>query len=242
MPQRSPHLILLLGLALAAVIGLLAVNYFVALRLLRLEQGDEAFSRLSRSLGPVETPLAFSVEGLNLDHPSVARFSESVGLDASVRKTLPESHPLSIDLEWILAANPYPPTLDELRGSLPPHISFGYLNSEGEFHQITSFGGEADTTPSILTPKARGEQTGYGDFFVYYIFHLKRESATDESPSLSSIDITNVDWSSYAGGSYNGFEEIEFTIVATVAEVAVLVFILLGALWARRRRRLRMPG
>lgn len=238
MLKGKRHLLVLMGVALVAVAALVALNYSVAVALLRLEDGDEMFDRLSRSVEPVETPLAFSVGGIEPDHPSVGRFSESVGLTAAMRRGLPETHPQLIDLPWILAASPYPPTLDEIQGPEPPHLSFGYLGGDGDFHQVTFFGGEADTTPSVLTPKARRDKTGHGDFFVRYAFQLRRPGSAVELASLSSVDIMNVDWSSYAGGSYNGFEEIEFTIVATTIEVALLVLVSLGALWARRRRRL----
>jgi len=228
-------------LALAACVLLVFANYFIARELLGLEDPGEGLSRLAPRLEPVETPLAFDVGGMGSDLTSVTRFAERFGLDRPAMEALPAKHPLSVDLGWILARNPYPPTLAELRGSSPPYISFGYMDVGGAFHQVTSFGGEADTTPSVLTPKARGRATGHGDYFVHYLFHLRRPPSTTEAASQPAIQIMQIDWSTYAGGSYNGFEEIRFTLVATGLELALLLFVL-GAVWMRRRKRQEQGG
>jgi len=236
---RSRSLMILLALAGLAL--LVFANYLIARELLGLEAPGKGLSRLAPRLEPVGTPLAFDIEGLESDHPSVTRFAERFGLDRPAMEALPATHPLSIDLGWVLARNPYPPTLAELRGSLPPYISFGYIDGGGAFHQVTSFGGEADTTPSVLTPKARGKATGHGDYFVRYLFHLRRPPSTGDPASQPAIQIMQIDWSTYAGGSYNGFEEIWFTLVATGVEV-VLLLLVLGAAWVRRARALRGAG
>ena len=117
------------------------------------------------------------------------------------------------------AYNPYPPIL---------HLfDTGYViyNKDFKLKQITILSGECDATPSPLVKKARGIQTGYGDHFVTYIFYLGEMSG-------NSVDYDRIDWYSWRGGSYDGFEEI-WIVKAIVAELLILI----GWRVIRKRRR-----
>lgn len=215
--------LLKIGLAVAGFGVLIAVNYLIALRLLRLSPPSEDFAGVHSFAKSCRTPLVASVGEIELAQPMTSRFFATVGLDESEWLRLPSTHSKFVDIGWILRANPYPPFLSEIKGQLPAHISYGCLGEEGDYYQVTFTGGEADSTPSILTPKMRGSRTGHGDYFVRYIFYLKRKMSPEAEPLVIDID-----WSTYAGGSYNASDEIRFTIVATGVELALILIFSAG--------------
>jgi hypothetical protein len=119
----------------------------------------------------------------------------------------------------IEAYNPYPPILHLF------DTAYVIYNKDFKLKQITILSGECDATPSPLVTKARGKQTGYGDHFVTYIFYHNEMSG-------NSVDYDRIDWYSWRGGSYDGFEEVwMFGVIA--AEILILI----GLVVIRKRRR-----
>ncbi len=113
--------------------------------------------------------------------------------------------------------NPYPPILNLF------DTAYVIYNKDFKLKQITILSGECDATPSLLVDKARGEQTGFGDYFVTYIFYQNEISGT-------GVDYDRIDWYSWRGGSYDGFEELWF-FPMIIAELLIL------ALWVKINRR-----
>ena len=105
--------------------------------------------------------------------------------------------------------NPYPPILQVFQSS------YVIYNKDFKLKQITILSGECDATPSILVEKARGDKTGFGDYFVTYIFYHN-----DISGSNASYD--RIDWYSWRGGSYDGIEEL-WIIPIIITEIVVLI-------------------
>lgn len=158
-----------------------------------------------------------------------------------------QSQELLVTLEQVEALNPYPPVLKPPFYH-PSWLSLGYLSDDDRYHQVTWYGGEADTTPSILVPKVPG-RTGQGDYFVRYTVRISREIT--QQPLLSSNetgevtrwrgprpwpDLESITWDTYAGGSYDGLEEIGFTFLGTI-----VVGPLLALVTRRRRSESRQP-
>ena len=113
--------------------------------------------------------------------------------------------------------NPYPPILNLF------DTAYIIYNKDFKLKQITILSGECDATPSFLVDKERGEQTGSGDYFVTYIFYQNEISGT-------GVDYDRIDWYSWRGGSYDGFEELWF-FPMIIAELLIL------ALWVKINRR-----
>lgn len=105
--------------------------------------------------------------------------------------------------------NPYPPILHLFDSS------YVIYNKDFKLKQLTILSGESDATPSILVEKARGKQTGFGDHFVTYIFYIDEMSGV-------GFDIRKINWYSWQGGSYDGFEE--FWIVPMTIFGLVIIF------------------
>jgi len=99
-----------------------------------------------------------------------------------------------IPFEDIQKYNPYPPILHLMRSE------YLIYKKNGQLRQITILTGESDATPSLLVKKARGAQTGFGDHFVTYIIYNDLQGNT--------YDYDTIDWYSWKGGSYDGFEEL----------------------------------
>lgn len=116
--------------------------------------------------------------------------------------------------------NPYPP-IAHLFDS-----AYVIYTKDGKLKQITILSGECDATPSILVDKVRGNETGFGDHFITYIFY-KSEMRR------SHVEYDRIDWYSWRGGSYNGFEEL-WIVPLTLLEVIFLM------IWAGIRRQYKL--
>ncbi|WP_396601255.1 hypothetical protein [Algibacter sp. R77976] len=109
--------------------------------------------------------------------------------------------------------NPYPPILHLFKSD------YVIYSKESAVKQITILSGESDTTPSVLVSKSRGNYTGGGDYFVTYIFYQNNINVTN---GVVKCDYDNIDWYSFRGGSYNGFEEAWF-VVFTFFEILIII-------------------
>ncbi|TBN00451.1 hypothetical protein EYD45_14380 [Hyunsoonleella flava] len=109
--------------------------------------------------------------------------------------------------------NPYPPIRH------PFTSDYVIYRKDSVVKQITILSGESDTTPSVLVKKVRGKQTSWGDYFVTYIFY---HNCFDIGNGNIDTDYNDIDWYSFRGGSYNGFEEA-WIIVFTFFQIIILV-------------------
>lgn len=109
--------------------------------------------------------------------------------------------------------NPYPPILHLFKSD------YVVYSKNSKIKQITILSGESDATPSILVGKSRGDYTGGGDYFVTYIFY---QSYININYQSVAGDYDNIDWYSFRGGSYNGFEEAWF-IVLPFFQILILI-------------------
>jgi hypothetical protein len=101
-------------------------------------------------------------------------FAAAVGVASTTLNSVDASHRLFIPLETVIRLNPYPQIL---RTQYYPYwLSVGYRSTDDRFHQITWYGGESDTTPSILVRKVRPQETGSGDYFIRYTVILSKET------------------------------------------------------------------
>jgi hypothetical protein len=232
-------------LTILILLALGCLNYLTAVFLLGLKPStlEEVLSNVS----PTSTPLfleAREIRALSFAQKAIIQ----AGFNKRTVEELPCNHGLEIRLSWIRAANPYPPLLAEFSSNYQkqwPFVSFGYLGPDAKYHQITYYGGEADTTPSILVPKVRGPSTEGGDYFVGYLFELSREVGPQPQTLTRDGHVTSwrpprvmldsVRCRTYRGGSYNAREEITFTLWATLFEV-LLIGLLAGVRQFRRRR------
>ena len=109
--------------------------------------------------------------------------------------------------------NPYPPILRLFRSD------YVVYSKDSKLKQVTIISGESDTTPSVLVTKLRGRQTGWGDYFVKYIFY---QNNITEVEGVIDADYDKIDWYSFRGGSYNGFEEA-WMFVLLFLEIFILI-------------------
>lgn len=237
------------GLAIPVGLALLlAGNFLFATRcLLRLDTPTHPFSRIERHLAPIARPVAFATGRSNRDIPmgDSQQFLAAMGMTEAA---LPKTNEHLVPIDHIARANPYPQPLSVVYGTEPSYMSFGYIGTDGQYHQVTYYWGEADTTPSVLTPKVPGG-FGEGDYFVRYTVYLSQrlqprpstvENATgqimgwEQPPKYPDID--RIDWSTYRGPTYDGFVEIVFALGATCLEAVAL-----GFLWRRRTAITLMP-
>jgi len=170
--------------------------------------------RTNETYGSIKNPLEFFKNKFDID----------------INTTLPSKHPLLVDIDWVMKANPYPPLLGEYTEAypVPNYISFGYIDLLDNYKQITYYYGEADTTPSIFMNKVRSSSTYWGDYFVKYTFYLSKQMVKkplmmgiiiDEKLPPKYPNIDHIEWSSYAGASSNGFEEFGLALLATLLEI-----------------------
>ena len=117
--------------------------------------------------------------------------------------------------------NPYPPL--SVWDS-----AYVIYNKNFQQKQITVLSGECDATPSVLVSKARGDWTGYGDHFVTYIFYQSGLSGV-------GYNYDRIDWYSWKGGSYDGFEEMLIVPMVIVELIIVIVIVQF-----RKRKRARV--
>ena len=132
-------------------------------------------------------------------------FARALGMSTRALTSLDHSHPDFVPLETIVRLNPYPQPLRTQ--NYPYWLSVGYRSGDNRYHQITWYGGEADTTPSLLVVTARA--TGGGDYFVRYTMKVSKEMTAQ--PQIEALW-----WQAYRGGSYDGFEEAGFTFAGTL--------------------------
>jgi hypothetical protein len=225
------------------MIGLVA-NYFFAERyLLRLDWPSDPFASISKHLVAVREPVALIAGGRGKDEPVLRGFTAAVGLTSPMRPALANT---LIPIQQVTRGNPYPQPFAVVNGRDVDYVSYGYVGADGRYHQVTHYWGESDATPSILVKKVRGPQTGWGDYFVRYTVYLSRDlkskprtvsaeagEVTSWEPPPTSVDVDRVDWSTYEGGSYDGFEELGFAVIATPLEGMVVSCV--WAVWRSRR-------
>lgn len=234
-----------LGGTLLCLPLLLVGNYIFASRyLIRLETPRDPFAGIERRMAPISRPVAFATYRSTRDAPTAVaqQLLDAIGVTAD---TLPGTGDYLVPIDHVARVNPYPQPLNVVYGSTPSYLSFGYIGTDEQYHQVTHYWGESDTTPSILTRKVRGDATRYGDHFVRYTVFLSRR--LKPVPSTYSIrtgeitgwsqpptypDVDRIDWSTYRGATYDGIEQIVFALGATVVEALVI-----GILWRRRAGR-----
>lgn len=191
------------------IVGLFLLNLFLLGYLLRVDVISENISesRIDRELQSADSIYDFSPGMKNrlVNLELVNKFKLSYW-DSEDR--IPYS-----DIERY---NPYPPILHLFNSE------YVIYKKDYEIRQITILSGECDATPSILLKKARGEQTGFGDYFVTYIFY--QSGLLDRS---IDHNYDKIDWYSWRGGSYDGFEELwafPLTIIQLLILIGVRIF------------------
>ena len=243
MPRLMKALLLVVGASgvlLAALIG----NYLFAQRfILRLNNPADPIAEIPKHMAAVARPLVLAAGGHGQDEAIRRRFSDAVGFHG---ESLPETADALVDISYVAKVNPNPQPLAVLSGGPVSYLSYGYVGTDDRYHQVTHYWGESDGTPSVLVRSVRGGQTGWGDYFVRYTVHLSRDlkarpGVIDATgivvrwePPAPYPDIDRIDWSTYAGGSSDGFEELGFAVFSAAAQIGAL-----GALlWWRWRSRL----
>lgn len=227
------NLLLILVCLPTLVLGLVGINYLFIKRLLHLDRNLSPVEQAG--FVPIVQPLVLAMSSDM--KPVVGDLFFRMGVSAGIDQ-IPREHPLLIRLSWIQRANPYPPLLAEISESYQAsYCSFGYLGVDRRYHQVTLYQGESDSLPTFLVGKVRGRSTLWGDYFAQYLFHLSRETALLDPhgrPHYPKIDA--IEWASFRGGSYDGFEEIFGNAAATLAEL-LLIGVASASVLARRRRR-----
>ena len=166
-----------------------------------------------------------------LSPAAIDEFAAALGVATNTLTSVERSRPEYIPLETVIRLNPYPQVL---RTEDDPYwLSVGYRSTDARYHQITWYGGESDTTPSLLVKKVTPRATGWGDYFVRYTVALSKE--TPAHPG----QIEALQWQSYRGGSYDGFEEMGFTFLGTLLLAPGLARCTLVLMCRRRRIQLR---
>ena len=222
-----------LPILLAVLVG---VNFYVISRLLRVD--SDVLSGVKAQLVPVGKPLVLKVDEDGNLREAAHEIAALLGVKG---QDLPSSHPLLVDISWVQRANPYPPLLAEISEGYRRQLgycSFGYLGVDDRYHQVTLYVGESDTLPAFLVEKVRGRSTLWGDYFTQYLFYLSRETELldpNGRPHFPQIDA--IEWASFRGGSYDGFEEIFGNAAATLAELLLIGMVGAIVLVRRRRRR-----
>jgi hypothetical protein len=131
--------------------------------------------------------------------------ARALGMSSSALTALDHSHPDFTPLETIVRLNPHPQVLRTT--DHPYWLSVGYRSGDSRYHQITWYGGEADTTPSLLVVTPR--TTGGGDYYVRYTMKVSKERTA--RPQIEALW-----WQAYRGASYDGFEEMGFPFAGDV--------------------------
>ena len=221
-------------LGLVVLPGLALLNGQAVRHVLRIDRSYQ--DELKAHLTPLKRPLALSMHGYGANWaPFWESYLGDLGLVTGGLADLPEQHPELIAFSEVAKLNPYPPLLFEVSEGYAydrKFMSLAYRGEDDRIHQLTQrYCGEADTTPSIFVPKVRGAETFYGDYFVCYSILLSHKPPAHGHKS--HVQVNWIVWSSYRGGSYNGFEEMDLHAALWALEcLAVAVVILV-------RRRLR---
>ena len=183
-------------------------------------------------------------QGGHLSPERIDGFASALGIPSSTITALAPSHPDLIPLEAVIRLNPYPQVLRT--DDYPYWLSVGYRSRDARYHQVTWYGGESDTTPSLLVKKVTLFATGWGDYFVRYTVKLSKPSSAAQLtrdagkvPEWRSytggVQVEMLQWHAYRGGSYDGFEEGGFTLLGTLLLTPLLALVI----QATMRRRLR---
>lgn len=188
------------------IFGLILFNFLVTEYLLRVSGLAESIldSRLDKELKSADYIFDFSSKmkerlvGLKLENKFDLESPEKV---EHVTYSKVENY------------NPYPPILRLFKSD------YVIYSKDSRLKQITIISGESDTTPSVLVNNYRGAQTGGGDYFVTYIFYQNNISKIN---GTVDGDYDKIDWYSFRGGSYNGFEE-GWLIVFIFLEILLLI-------------------
>jgi hypothetical protein len=173
----------------------------------------------------VREVVAFEVGG-SVPPEMVDDFARALGMSTRALSSVDHSHPDLVPLETIVRLNPYPQPLRTQ--NYPYWLSVGYRTGDNRYHQITWYGGEADTTPSFLVKSVTPRATGGGDYFVRYTMKVSKE--TTAQPQIEALW-----WQAYRGASYDGFEEMGFTFAGGLVLTPCLAFFAPGRTTARRR-------
>lgn len=112
--------------------------------------------------------------------------------------------------------NPYPPILHLFKSD------YVVYSKDSKIKQITILSGESDATPSVLVSKSRGGQTGWGDYFVTYIFY---QNHINKNNGAVDGDYDKISWYSFRGGSYNGFEEAWLVVFAFFEILTLIIWL-----------------
>lgn len=248
----TPKVILGLSACLFGLALSLLLNFVLARKILRLEDPLRSIDRISGEMAAPLKPLVFVAHEKEAGSLLLRRFLQAVGLSEEVARSLPTSHPLLTPVEQLARYNPYPPLLAEaLGGSIPGSISYGYLGIDHRYHQVTYYAGEADTTPSCLVQKVRGRYTGGGDYFLTYVIlsskdPMGRPELLDSSgfvlrrgPLSAFPEVDAIDWRAFLSGSSDSFEEIGFSLIATLLETLAVVVVAVSIAQRRRRTKVR---
>lgn len=188
------------------ILGFILFNFLVTEWLLRVNGHVENIheSALDRELKSADYIFDFS-----------PRFKErliSLNLEHKFDLESPQKEK-RIPFAQVQNYNPYPPILHLFRSD------YVVYSKDAKLKQVTIFSGESDTTPSILVNKSRGNYTWGGDYFVTYIFY---QSNITTYKDTVNCDYNNIDWYSFRGGSYNGFEEA-WQVAFLLFEIFILI-------------------
>lgn len=234
-------------LLLVVPTGLIFLNYYFACIILRVEPYYNA--KIKKLY--IQQPIVFEYSGYSIDNLPKP-FIKMINGDIDMIKSLPKKHKLLVDFSLVTKINPYPPLLIEYSKyySNPYFLSFGYIDNFDTYKQVTLYQGEADTTPSPFIKKVRGNGTHEGDYFIKYQVFLskctkRRPLIIDKighvfkwKPPAVYPNIDDIEWSTYQGGSYDGFEEIIFTFWATLFQlILLLTFLILRNKKSKRKKK-----
>jgi hypothetical protein len=232
--MRRPWLVRIVVCVLAVIV-LAWLNVRVARYLLGFRSFESVKAELSEHLTSVREPLALATFGYDGRARSVPEaLVRDLGLLYGPTTELPKDHPDLIPFSDVAKHNPYPPVLWELTENYASGrnwISFLYLGVDDRLHQLTSYSGEADTTPSIFVAKYPASYGG--DYYVSYWMLVSR-SREDSKKATAPLQVDCIIWDTYAGGSYDAFEEIGLNAALwgfELASIALLVF----CRWQRRK-------
>jgi hypothetical protein len=228
--NRVLDVVLVLGFFAAGLVVALIANYLLAVHVvLRIRNYP------TPDFGGTITPVAEPVV-LTALHSQLPAFG-FVSRLAAHRPDLPTESKLLVEVDDVDRANPYPNLAATNRGEKPEGRSFGYIGTEGRYHQVTVYVGMAPTTPSWLF-RDRSIEGGKGadyDYFLCYTVYLSRDRGDDANPGAIRVD--RVNWSAYhgVGGDGERVDEFLFAAGATALEIPALFFGL--SMFRRRRRR-----
>ena len=151
------------------------ISYACVFWLLGFHWWSEPFSAVVKLRGQIREVVAFE-QGGRCDG-CLAECARTLDLTESDLVALEGKHLDSfLALEQVINLSPYPPVLRAPFSYSPYWLSLGFYSNDDRYHQVTWYGGEADTTPSLLVPKVPG-RSGRGDYFVRYTVLFSRETA-----------------------------------------------------------------